>query len=117
MKKLVSVFLLATILTQSCIVYQKTSVSINEALDKGNVKVTNNLGQYRQFKNIYLEGGIYYGIVQPPFWGIDIPFTIAIDSANISDIYMKDIGKSNNKSLVFVIVSIGFFILFFSSFN
>lgn len=62
MKKSVSFVLLVAILLQSCATYQKKAVSINQASEKGKVKVVTNNGKRVIFNNIINEGGNYYGI-------------------------------------------------------
>lgn len=46
----------------SCSTYQKTSVSLGEAVDKGKVKTESSRGEFIVFKNIELTNGNYYGI-------------------------------------------------------
>ena len=86
MKKSISIVLLATILLQSCVFYQKTSVSLNEAQNQGWVKVKNSYGNRFEFKNIYIEDSVYYGVHRP----VDI----RLDSGSISGIYLQDKKKS-----------------------
>ena len=59
--KIVVLLLIGT-LFQSCTVYQKTPVSIEEAQNKGKVKVVNSNGQQWKFDQIVFIDSIYYGI-------------------------------------------------------
>ena len=99
MKKSISVVLLAIMLLQSCVAYQKTSVSINEACERGSVKVTNSSGKSTRFTNIVLKDSIYYGtnssnrFIEEPLYPI-----------NIRGIFLKDLKKSKEQSIVFGVV-------------
>ena len=95
-KQLISIVLLATILLQSCVAYQKTSVSINEAFEKGSVKVISTDGGKKKYMNITMEDSIYYGFGT---WG-----WVRLDTNYISKIYLEDIKKSKkNKSAVIAV--------------
>jgi hypothetical protein len=55
--------LIAIILSQSCAVYQKTSVSLSEAsFTQSRVKVINTSGDKISFKKIIAVDSLYYGI-------------------------------------------------------
>lgn len=62
MKKLISTLLLLTLFFQSCVVYQKTPVSIAEAVGKGPVIITDIEDDIREFDNIILIDSTYYGL-------------------------------------------------------
>lgn len=81
MKKSVSSVLLTVILLQSCVVYQKNSVSINEASERGKVKVVNTNGRTVLFDNILSETGSYYGIYDNN--------RIPIDTIRTTSFYLK----------------------------
>ena len=83
----ISIVLLVTILLQSCVVYQKTSVSLNEAYDRGNVKIKSTNGKNKKYTNIIMEDSIYYGVQD---WHNKLP----ILPASIDSIYLKDKKKS-----------------------
>ena len=93
MKKSVSILLLAALLFQSCVVYQKTSVSISEATDSGKVMVVDDLGTHK-YKSIELNNGFYYGLNTPDTLTIKMP--IYVDK--ITAIYLKDIKKSKKRT-------------------
>lgn len=88
MKKHISIILLATILFQSCVAYQKTSVSLNEAYNRGNVKIKSTNGENKKYTNIIMEDSIYYGVQD---WQNKLP----ILPASVDSIYLKDKKKSN----------------------
>jgi hypothetical protein len=77
------------ITSQSCIVYQKTSVTLNQAIDQGNAQVVTKAGKELEFKEIILKDNIYYGINRRS----EIS-NIKLDSAYIASIYLKNNGKS-----------------------
>ena len=62
MKNSVSFILLATILLESCVFYQKTAVSLKEAQDMGKVKVITTHGAVYIFKTIVLRDSLYFGV-------------------------------------------------------
>ncbi len=101
MKKSISIILLATILLQSCVAYQKTSVSLNEAYDRGKVEVINNVGKSTRFTNIILKDSIYYGINSANRF-VEEP----LDSLNISAIYLQDIKESRINTWIGVSLSV-----------
>ena len=86
MKKSVSIVLLATILLQSCVAYQKTSVSLNEATNKGKVKLIDANGRVYAALNIEMQDSIYYGFIAKE--------KIVISEASLSEIYLQDKKKS-----------------------
>ena len=98
MKKSISIFLLAAILFQSCVAYQKTSVSINEATDSGRAKVVDELGTHK-YKSIELSDGFYYGLNNLDTLTIKTP----IDIDKITAIYLKDIKKSKNRTIGLIV--------------
>ena len=95
MKKSVSFVLLATILLQSCVAYQKTSVSLNEAENKGKVKVTTTLGDESEYDNIDFRNNGYFGTYAHG--------EISLDSAQISSIYLQDIMKSKHQTIITIV--------------
>ena len=93
MKKSISILFLVTILLQSCVVYQKTPVSINEAYKRGSrVKIISKLGESYIFNGIYIKDSIYYGVE-----GDNL---VRLDTAQISGIYLQDNKKSKNQTKV-----------------
>ena len=98
MKKLISIILLATILLQSCVVYQKTSVSLSEASDMGKAKVKPTYGKHIRYKKIYLNltDSTYYGVRG----GVDTP----LYPAQISTIQLQNI-KMSRWTTAIVLVS------------
>ena len=94
-KQVISIALLATILLQSCVAYQSTSRSINEAKNMGKVKVISTVGNNQSFKNIYLKDSIYFGLRGNQ--------EIRLNPAEISGIYLKDYKKSRTQTNVLVV--------------
>ena len=103
--------LFLVIISQSCIVYQKQSVSLNEAVDKGIGMVYLN-GEELKFKNIILEDSVYYFEVgreskkniNGKYESVDT--IITLDSATVSIILLKDIKKSKNRTVLLVIAMV-----------
>jgi len=105
-KTIISIFFLVTILFQSCVVYQKSSVSLDESLNKGKTKIIdkheirNGLKvispppKEHTFKNIELINGVYYGVSAKD--------TIAIDTTVVASVYLRDIKKSNISTIILV---------------
>lgn len=89
MKKSISFVLFIAILLQSCVVYQKQSVSIYQAVEKGKVKVVTNSGRKVIFNNIIKEGGNYYGI-----YNFD---RIPLDTTRTYSFYLKSPSYHYNK--------------------
>ena len=92
-KQPISIALLVTILLQSCVAYQNTSVSANEAHNRGKVKVKSNRGISYEFSNIEMRDSIYYGVNEE----VNIPLV----PSQISGIYLKDNGKSKTQTAIF----------------
>lgn len=94
-------------LFQSCVIYQKSAVSLDEALDKGKTKIIdkhktiNGLKvispppKEHKFKNIELINGVYYGLSARD--------TTAIDTAIISSVYLRDKKKSKISTIILVV--------------
>ena len=104
MKRQIAIFILVNIFLQSCFVSQKTSVSVDEAVNKGKVTFENNEGKKIYLKNIIYEDGAYYGI-----W--DNKQMVPMDSIDSIDFYLKDIKASRNRTgwfiVGFVIIPLG----------
>ena len=92
-KQTIGYLLTLLILSQSCVVYQKTSVPLSEAHNQGRVKVTNTVGMNFDFLNIELRDGVYYGLHKKSI--------TRLYSAQISSIYLQDKQKSKTQSIAF----------------
>ena len=92
MKKSVSLVLLATILLQSCVVYQKTSVPLESAIEKGKAKLITTTGNKLNFRKIEKVDSIYYGTLN------SLKYHIPPDE--VEAIYLKDKKKSRMISLI-----------------
>ena len=97
-KQSISVVLLATILLQSCVAYQKTSVSLNEAYNRGRVRVLTQYDKKFDVKNIIYEEGEFYAIK------LKDGGKIRIDTASSSSLkfYLKDYKKSKHHTRLLV---------------
>lgn len=97
-------------LTQSCAVYDTSSVTLSQALYQGKVKLIYKNGQEYKFDNIVIIDSVYHGM------GIEYlsekqyvkheKAKMPIDSASVSSIYIKDIRKSSNRTVLFVLAGI-----------
>ena len=94
-KQLMSITLLATILLQSCVAYNSSSTSINQAKNMGKVKVISTFGNNKSYKNIYLKDSLYFGLRGNK--------EIRLNPAEISGIYLKDYKKSRTQTNVLVV--------------
>ena len=103
MKKSIPIFLLASILLQSCVIYSKTSIPIEEAIDgiKVRVKPTAVVGDNIRFKEIVFRDSVYYGIRG----GVETP----LYQDQIFGIYPQDKKKSR---LITAIVLVSYFVVF-----
>ncbi len=86
MNKSISIILLATILLESCVFYQKTTVSLKEAQDIGKVKLTTTHGEVYIFKSIILRDSLYFGVNKNA--------QQVLYESKISSIYLQNMKKS-----------------------
>lgn len=122
---LLSIFL---ILTQSCVLYNNTSVTLSQALYQGKVKVTDKSGQEYKFDNIVIIDSVYHGMgleyISETQYVRHEGAKTALDSANISSILIKDIRKSSNRTVLLVLgiipaayIAVGATFILFYAFN
>ena len=79
----------ALLLTQSCTVYQKTSISLEQATNQGKVQVVTTEGREIKFKNIVIENDMYYGVGNQPELS-----NVLLKSASIESIFLQNRTKS-----------------------
>ena len=92
MKRSVIFFVLFFLMVcQSCVVYQKTSLPIENAIYQGKAKVVDHRGKSVSFTNIEQVQGVYYGR--------NGQVRIKIEPNNISGIYLKNNAKSKRRTL------------------
>jgi len=96
MKKSVSIVLLATILLQSCVAFQKKSVPLNYAQNQGMVKVTTTYGKQMEFTNLYIKDSIYYGVTKT--------MDLRLDESQILEVYLKNKKKSTVMTVLAIII-------------
>ena len=97
MKRQIAIFILVNILLQSCVVYQDTSVSLNDAQNQGRVKVTTTYGNDLTLINIDFRDSVYYGDYGKS------QDEISLDSAQISSIYLQDVRRSKNQTTITIV--------------
>jgi len=98
MKKSLSLFLIATIVLQSCYVYQKTTVPITRATNNGRVKIINDSGEEYQLKEIILDDGEYFGDYRGKLILINTPVE--------KQFYLLDISKTESKTALGITAAI-----------
>jgi len=98
MKNLFLVFAFVIFLGQSCTVYQKTTISLEQSIDKGKVQVVTTEGREVKFKNIVSTNNVYFGVVSNE----DGNANVQLSSGSIESIYLQD----KTKSLVFSVLLI-----------
>jgi hypothetical protein len=79
-------FLLLFILFQSCVVYQKTPVSFEDAINKKKAKLITTNGREIILQNIIKEDSIYYGVL--------IDQRVPLPPEQIQSIYLEDINRT-----------------------
>ena len=82
---------------QGCVVYQKPTVSLSQALDKGKVKVTMKDGTSQKYKSVIYQDEAYYGKY---FYGSNGWQFEKLDSLNIEAVQIKDRKKSTTRSVL-----------------
>src|SRR5210317_1803123 len=83
MKKIISTFLIAAFIIQSCVVYQKVPVSLANAVEKGNAKVITTSGEELKFSDILNKNdSIYIGVINKNE-------TLSLNEELIYRIYLK----------------------------
>ena len=99
MKKLTSLLLLVLLLAQSCVVYQKVSVPIEDAYDQGRVKMITKSGDKMIFNKIIFANNVtYFGVT-----GRKTISNILIDPNNIESIYLQNKKKSTVGTILVLI--------------
>jgi len=89
---------------QSCIVYQKTSVTLADAHDKGVVKVESYTGELHWFENIELRDSTYYGLsikrIENKYGLYEVQYYIPLSAEQLNKIYLKDRKKSKRQTIL-----------------
>ena len=88
-------------LLQSCVVYQKTSVPLNEAKDKGKARVVKTDNTLLYVKNIEKIDSLYYEVKGKK--------KIILSSYEIKNIFLKDEKASKVLTITAPLILIGFF--------
>lgn len=105
-KKNIASFLILLISIQSCVVYQKSSVSIDEAVDAGKVKLITTLEKEIIINNIEKTDTAFYGNLGE--------YKIHIPTDEVQYIYMLDKKKTNNRAFIGIGVGVGVLIGLFA---
>ena len=99
MKKSASIILLATILLQSCVIYQSTPVPISESTNKGKVKIVRTNGEKVALKGMVYDNGTYWGLRK----GYSKDHRYKIDPTQVAEVYIIDKRDSRTASVIFSI--------------
>ena len=89
MKRAIPISVIATLLIQSCVIYQKTPVVLEEAVEHGRVMVITDSGQGYEFRKIMKSDDQLY-------LGVNKGDTLNLSNELISEVYL------NNKALTFL---------------
>ena len=81
-------------LLQSCVAYQKTSVSLNEATNRGKVKIVDTHGSAYHLQNVEMKDSIYYASIKGK--------QTILYEAQIASIYLHDKKKSTWITIIVV---------------
>ena len=96
--------LCALILFQSCVVYQKTPVTLAQAADANKkAKVEMKSHETYRFKSIALENGQYYGLQKAH----NDPVKVPLDADGILKIRLQDKSASTQSTVFLGIVAVG----------
>ena len=76
---------------QSCVAYQRSTVSINEAYNKGRVRVTTTQGNKVRFSEILIKDNNYYGLRGTKL--------TRLDNGQILAIQLQDMKKSKSQTI------------------
>ena len=98
-KQSISIVLLATILLQSCVIYQKTPVSISESTNKGKVKIVRTNGEKVALKGMVYDNGTYWGLRK----GYSKDHRYKIDATQVAEVYIIDKRDSRTASIILAI--------------
>ncbi|WP_143542340.1 hypothetical protein [Robiginitalea sediminis] len=99
----IAVGLAVCLLLQSCSIYRKTSISLEEAATSGTpVKIQRQDGRPLRFKAVEQRGDRYFGIPNSPRKS-----QIPIDTAGISGVYPKNIKASRRVTTAVGVLAAG----------
>ena len=87
--------LIFVIFSQSCVVYQNTPVSLNDATDQGKVKLITNAGLEMKMKKIYTVDDQHFGIYNSQ--------KIQLQEYQIQSLYLKNKSKSNTRTFLLIL--------------
>ncbi len=95
---------------QSCVVYHSNTLSLQESVNKGKVKVVDSKGTSYKFTNIEIIDGAYLGSGGPYS---NLPYVITatgpktrLDSTLVEVVYLKDRRKSTSRTVWLAILSV-----------
>jgi hypothetical protein len=107
--KLTGVLLLTFILFQGCTVYHKTSVSMEEAINQGKVKVVYGFGAEQILDNIVLEDSVYYGVKGGKVTQLHTEENYKVYIKNKTKSIIKPVVSVLGIAALFVIISVALF--------
>ena len=99
MKKSVPLVLLATLLLQSCVLYQTTPIPLSESTNKGKVKIVMTNGEKVALKHIE------YDFLNGTYWGLKKRYSMdhryKIDPTQVAEVYL--ISKHDSRTATFIV--------------
>ena len=99
MKKVISIFLIAVFIMQSCVVYQQIPVSLDNAVEQGNAKVITTSYEELKFREILnINDSTYMGVNNENE-------TLVLNEDLIYRIYLKSEPKSNLATITLILLS------------
>jgi len=105
---LLSIFII--VLFQSCVVYNKPSVSLHESVGQGKVKLMSTSGTKLKFTNIEKVDSVYYGIgreyISETNYITKAGSKMPLDSTLVSEIFVKNVKKSNTRTVLVAIFAL-----------
>lgn len=101
--KLISLFFISIIMFQSCVGYQSTSISLEQAAkEQKRTKIRTSSNNKYYYEKIVLEEGQFYGIKKLNKNMVKIP----LDTNEINDVYLQSKSKSSWMTIVAIAIPV-----------
>jgi len=95
------------LISQSCVVYHKVAVPLDQAVEQGKVKMIAPSGKAYKFTNIELRDSTYYGMgrayLNQYTYITQIGSKTPLDTTMHHAIYIKDVKKSKKRTVLLVV--------------
>lgn len=101
--KIIALFFTALILLQGCVVYQNTSVSLEQAVQEQKPAKVNTIpNETYYFKQIGIEDGLFYGLKKVKGESVKIP----IDNNEVYKVFLHSKSKSTWATIAVIAVPV-----------